>query len=101
MLLRLELPTSGVIQFDGKDIASLAGDELREYRRALQAVFQDPTSSLSPRMRVAEIVAEPIIADDGSLNRGVRARVAAALNEVGVPADAGSRYPHQFSGGQR
>jgi oligopeptide transport system ATP-binding protein len=101
LLLRLEEPTSGVIRFDGKDIASLAGDELRAYRRALQAVFQDPTSSLSPRMRVAEIIAEPIIANDAAPRHEVRARVTAVLNEVGLPADSGSRYPHEFSGGQR
>jgi peptide/nickel transport system ATP-binding protein len=101
LLLRLEHPTSGVIRFEGKDIATLSGEALRAYRRALQAVFQDPTTSLSPRMRVMEIVGEPIIANE-NLSRGdVRARVLSVLTEVGLPADAGSRYPHEFSGGQR
>ena len=101
LLLRLEHPTSGVIRFQGKDIASLAGDDLRAYRRAIQAVFQDPTTSLSPRMRIMEIVGEPIIANENLAMRDVRARVDAALAEVGLPPDAGSRYPHEFSGGQR
>jgi oligopeptide/dipeptide ABC transporter ATP-binding protein len=101
LLLRLEAPTSGEILFDGKEIASLAGTELQTYRRALQAVFQDPTTSLSPRMRVLEIVGEPVIANEDVPRREVRARVTAVLNEVGLPPDAGTRYPHEFSGGQR
>jgi oligopeptide transport system ATP-binding protein len=100
-LLRLENATSGVVRFEGHDIAKLAGDALRRFRRALQAVFQDPTTSLSPRMRVADIVGEPIIANEKLPRREVRARVAAVLEEVGLPVDAGSRYPHEFSGGQR
>ena len=101
LLLRLEDPTSGVIRFEGKDIATLSGEALRSYRRALQAVFQDPTTSLSPRMCVMEIVGEPIIANENLPRSDVRARVTAVLAEVGLPADAGSRYPHEFSGGQR
>jgi oligopeptide/dipeptide ABC transporter ATP-binding protein len=101
LLLRLEHPSSGVIRFEGKDIGELSGAELRSYRRALQAVFQDPTTSLSPRMRVMEIVGEPIIANERVSRREVRARVNAVLGEVGLPPDAGSRYPHEFSGGQR
>jgi len=101
LLLRLDHPTSGVVRFEGNDIASLSGEGLRSYRRALQAVFQDPTASLSPRMRVMEIVGEPIIANENLRGKDVRARVAAVLAEVGLPADAGSRYPHEFSGGQR
>lgn len=101
LLLRLEDPTSGVIRFEGKDIVGLSGEPLRTYRRALQAVFQDPTTSLSPRMRVMEIVGEPIIANENLPGSEVRARVTAVLAEVGLPADAGSRYPHEFSGGQR
>src|ERR1700687_2521086 len=97
LLLRLEAPTSGEILFDGKEIASLAGTELQTYRRALQAVFQDPTTSLSPRMRVLEIVGEPVIANEDVPRREMRARVTTVLNEVGLPPDAGSRYPHEFS----
>jgi peptide/nickel transport system ATP-binding protein len=101
LLLRLEEPTSGVVRFEGKDIGALSGDELRRYRRTLQAVFQDPTTSLSPRMRVMEIVGEPIIANEKLPRRTIRSRVNAMLSEVGLPSDAGSRYPHEFSGGQR
>jgi oligopeptide transport system ATP-binding protein len=101
LLLRLEDPTSGTVRFEGRDIATLSGEALRTYRRALQAVFQDPTTSLSPRMKVAEIVGEPVIANEKASRREVRARVAAVLAEVGLPADAGTRYPHEFSGGQR
>ncbi len=91
LILRLDRPTSGTIRFDGKDLGTLTRDDLRAYRRSLQAVFQDPTSSLSPRMRVEEIVGEPIIANDALPRRAVRDRVATVLAEVGLPADAGSR----------
>jgi oligopeptide/dipeptide ABC transporter ATP-binding protein len=101
LILRLERPTSGTIRFDGKDIGMLASDDLRAYRRSLQVVFQDPSSSLSPRMRVEEIVGEPMIANDAVPRRAVRERVANVLAEVGLPADSGSRFPHEFSGGQR
>jgi oligopeptide/dipeptide ABC transporter ATP-binding protein len=102
LILRLETPTAGTIRFEGRDLDTMDRGELRAYRRALQAVFQDPTSSLSPRMRVAEIVGEPLIADGGSpARREVRARVEAVLREVGLPADAAARFPHEFSGGQR
>jgi oligopeptide transport system ATP-binding protein len=102
LLLRLEAPSSGVIRFDGQDISNLDGAELRTFRRALQAVFQDPTTSLSPRMRVAEIVGEPLIANAKRLSRRERRkRVEGVLSEVGLPSDAATRYPHEFSGGQR
>jgi oligopeptide/dipeptide ABC transporter ATP-binding protein len=83
LILRLEEPTSGTIRFDGQDLESMAGDDLRAYRRALQAVFQDPASSLSPRMRVAEIVGEPMIGSGSYARRDVRARVGTVLREVG------------------
>jgi oligopeptide/dipeptide ABC transporter ATP-binding protein len=101
LLLRLEQPTSGVVRFEGRDVAGLAAEDLRRYRRTLQAVFQDPTTSLSPRMRVLEIVAEPIIANESLPRSEVRTRVASVLAEVGLPSDAALRYPHEFSGGQR
>ena len=101
LILRLEEPTSGTIRFDGQDLESMAGDDLRAYRRALQAVFQDPASSLSPRMRVAEIVGEPLIGNGSYARRDVRARVGTVLREVGLPVDSGARFPHEFSGGQR
>ena len=101
MILRLERPTSGTIRFDGQDIFALQGEGLHAYRRALQVVFQDPTSALSPRMRVQEIVGEPLIGNEAAPRRVVRERAAAALREVGLPPDALFRFPHEFSGGQR
>ncbi|MEV6345168.1 ABC transporter ATP-binding protein [Actinoplanes sp. NPDC051851] len=95
LLLGLARPTSGEIRFSGT-VLNRSG--LRDYRRAVQAVFQDPYSSLDPRQRIARIVAEPL----RGLGLGADpARVAEALDAVGLPADAGSRYPHEFSGGQR
>jgi oligopeptide/dipeptide ABC transporter ATP-binding protein len=101
LILLLERPTAGTILFEGRDIGSLAGDDLKAYRRSVQAVFQDPTSSLSPRMRVEEIVSEPIIANDHVPRSLVRERVAEVLAEVGLPRTSASLYPHEFSGGQR
>jgi oligopeptide/dipeptide ABC transporter ATP-binding protein len=100
-MLRLERPTAGTICFNGKDVQGLSDRDLRAYRRNLQAVFQDPTSSLSPRMRVQEIVGEPLIANEAPPRKQLRERVAEVLAEVGLPADAALRYPHEFSGGQR
>jgi peptide/nickel transport system ATP-binding protein/oligopeptide transport system ATP-binding protein len=101
LLLRLETPSSGSVRFDGREVAPLRGDALRTYRRSLQAVFQDPTTSLSPRMTVMEIVGEPIAANERLPRREREARVLTVLREVGLPSDAASRYPHEFSGGQR
>ena len=101
MLLRLEDPTSGRILFDGREVQSSKGDHLRDYRRQVQAVFQDPYGSLNPRMRVREIVEEPLIAA-GATSRAERVeRVANAVATVGLPVSALSRFPHEFSGGQR
>jgi oligopeptide/dipeptide ABC transporter ATP-binding protein len=101
MILRLERPTTGTISLEGKDIWSLTGEGLRNYRRMLQAVFQDPTSSLNPRMRIGEIVGEPMIANDAASKNRIKERVAEVLIEVGLPPDSASLYPHEFSGGQR
>jgi oligopeptide transport system ATP-binding protein len=101
MILRLERPTVGTILVEGRDIGAISGDELRAYRRSLQAVFQDPTSSLNPRMRVEEIVGEPLIANDSAPVNVVKARVAQVLSEVGLPQTSALLYPHEFSGGQR
>jgi len=100
LALRLLEPSAGSIRFEGRDISHLREHELRPLRRQFQAIFQDPFSSLNPRMRVGEIVAEPL------RNFGVGAsernrRTAELLNTVGLPADAARRYPHAFSGGQR
>jgi oligopeptide/dipeptide ABC transporter ATP-binding protein len=101
LLLRLEDPTGGRIVLDGVDVSAVKGDELRRYRTRVQAVFQDPYSSLSPRMRVQEIVAEPLIANTKLSRQEIDERVADILARVGLNQEAGTRYPHEFSGGQR
>ncbi|MFD5386698.1 ATP-binding cassette domain-containing protein [Streptomyces sp. NPDC056669] len=98
ILAGLDRPTSGSVAIDGRDITGLRERQLRFVRERLQLVFQDPMSSLDPRMRVGDIVAEPLVAQ-GHGNR--RERVAELLEAVGLRADAANRYPHQFSGGQR
>ncbi|MBD3002660.1 ATP-binding cassette domain-containing protein [Streptomyces sp. 5-10] len=98
ILAGLDRPTSGSVAIDGRDITGLRERRLKFVRERLQLVFQDPMSSLDPRMRVGDIVAEPLVAQ-GHRNR--RERVAELLEAVGLRADAADRYPHQFSGGQR
>jgi len=97
LLCALDQPTSGSIRFDGQEITGRPERRLRFLRRSLQLVFQDPMSSLDPRMRVRDLVAEPLVA----LGEPVGGRVAELLDAVGLPASAAERYPHQFSGGQR
>jgi microcin C transport system ATP-binding protein len=100
-LLRLER-AEGAIEFDGRDIATLRGGDLRPLRKEMQIVFQDPYGSLSPRMSVAEIVAEGLAIHEPDLSEAERdARVVAALNEVRLDPATRHRYPHEFSGGQR
>ena len=100
-MLRLQA-AEGRIVFAGQDIGTLSQGRMRPLRRQMQIVFQDPYGSLSPRMSVAEIVAEGLLVHEPGLDRRAReARVAAALAEVCLPADGASRYPHEFSGGQR
>lgn len=101
MVLLLEKPTAGVIRFEGTDVTSLRGAALRAYRRSVQAVLQDPYSSLSPRMRVWEIVTEPLAIHFGLGRRELRSRAGDLLEQVGLNADKANSYPHQFSGGQR
>ncbi|MBA6440552.1 MULTISPECIES: ATP-binding cassette domain-containing protein [Streptomyces] len=98
ILAGLDRPTSGSVAIDGRDITGLRERQLKFVRERLQLVFQDPMSSLDPRMRVGDIVAEPLVAQ-GHGDR--RERVAELLEAVGLRADAADRYPHQFSGGQR
>jgi microcin C transport system ATP-binding protein len=99
--LRLEQAT-GRIEFEGEDIAALDRRALRRLRARMQVVFQDPFGSLSPRMPVGDIVAEGLRVHEPGLSRAERVRrVAAELDEVGLPADSADRYPHEFSGGQR
>ena len=101
MILGLERPTAGSIRFDGRDVLALDRVGERAYRRAVQAVFQDPYASLDPRMRVDAIVAEPLVINTDLDTAGQRRRVAELLDLVGLPARAGDLFPHEFSGGQR
>ena len=102
MLLRLIEPDSGEIQFAGRDLLALSKEELRCQRRQMQTIFQDPFASLNPRMRIGEIVAEPLAIHEPALSRTDRQqRASTILARVGLGADAEARYPHEFSGGQR
>jgi oligopeptide transport system ATP-binding protein len=102
MLLRLIEADSGSIHFDGQDLSRMTGEELRVQRRQMQMIFQDPFASLNPRMRVGEIVGEPLeIHEPGVSAAERRNRVIAMLRRVGLNEDALKRYPHEFSGGQR
>jgi oligopeptide/dipeptide ABC transporter ATP-binding protein len=101
LILRLEQPTEGQVFVDGKNVHELQGDELRDYRTTVQAVFQDPWSSLSPRMRVRDIVAEPLVVNQRASATEVKTRVAEILSHVGLRAEQANLYPHEFSGGQR
>ena len=101
LLLRLIEPTSGQVFFDGRDLAALSRKQLRHLRRDMQLVFQDPYSSLNPRMRVRAIVAEGIEIHKLARGREKEQRIRELLEMVGMDADALDRYPHEFSGGQR
>ena len=101
MVLLLEEPTEGVIKFEGNDINEFHDSELREYRGAVQAVFQDPWSSLSPREKVRFIVGEPLMVNQKVSGSELRDRVSKLLNDVGLDPNSIDNYPHEFSGGQR
>jgi oligopeptide/dipeptide ABC transporter ATP-binding protein len=101
LLLRLEDPTEGEILLEGQNISGFRGAQLQEYRTTVQAVFQDPWSSLSPRMRVRDIVAEPLIVNRNVTTSEKNERVAEVLNQVGLHPEQANNYPHEFSGGQR
>ncbi len=102
LILLLERPTGGVLYWGGKDVLSLTPDELSNYRSSVQAVFQDPNSSLNPRMRVRDIISEPISASNFSVDkRRIKERVIEVLEQVGLGADSAPLFPHEFSGGQR
>lgn len=100
LIAGLDRPTSGSIRVDGREISDLGDRQLAFLRAMLQIVFQDPMGSLDPRMRVRDIVAEPLVAQ-GAEAGAREARVRELLDAVGLPASAAGRYPHQFSGGQR
>lgn len=101
MILLLERPTGGNIVFRSHDINRQSGSALREYRRSVQAVFQDPWSSLDPRMKVGSIVAEPIEINNSFARKEIQERVEKLLLEVGLHPAQAQLYPHEFSGGQR
>jgi oligopeptide transport system ATP-binding protein len=99
--IRLLEPSGGHVWFEGRDITHLSGEGLRRLRREMQIVFQDPYSSLNPRMRVWEIVGEGWRVHGIARGREIREKAARLLVRVGLSADALDRYPHEFSGGQR
>jgi oligopeptide/dipeptide ABC transporter ATP-binding protein len=101
LVVALETPTSGAVEFDGQDITGLKGQELRHRRRDLQMMFQDPYASLDPRMRVGTILREPLKVQGMGSSAEQQARVRQMLDEVGLPARSTELYPHEFSGGQR
>jgi oligopeptide transport system ATP-binding protein len=101
LLLLLEKPTSGTIHFRGVDVTRVGSRALREYKQSVQAVFQDPYSSLNPRMRVGQIVGEPLQIHGHLSRRELAARVGELLEKVGLNPATARDYPHQFSGGQR
>jgi oligopeptide/dipeptide ABC transporter ATP-binding protein len=101
LILRLESPTHGQVVWNGSDVHSLRGKALREYRLAVQCVFQDPWSSLNPRMRVRDIIAEALVINGHIRASELAERVAAVLVHVGLRPSQAALYPHEFSGGQR
>ena len=101
IILRLEQPTEGRVLLEGKDIQTFKGEELRDYRTTVQAVFQDPWSSLSPRMRVRDIIAEALVVNRKVSSEEVNNRVFEVMAQVGLHTDQAKNYPHEFSGGQR
>ena len=100
-ILQLQKPTAGAIRYQDKDLAGLDEKALRPYRRELQIVFQDPYSTLNPRMTIGEAVAEPVIFHKLVPRREVKGRVDQLLTDVGLPPRFAQRYPHELSGGQR
>ena len=101
LILKLEKPTEGNIYLNGEDIESFRGEGLREFRTQVQAVFQDPWSSLSPRMKVTDIVSEALVVNRSVSRQEKDDRVEEVLNQVGLHQGQADLYPHEFSGGQR
>jgi oligopeptide transport system ATP-binding protein len=101
LVLGLEDPTSGSIYFEGRDLQGLDAAGRRHYRKSVQAVFQDPFASLSPRMRITDIIAEPLITNEDVSAGEARRRVLQLLDLVSLPARSADLFPHEFSGGQR
>jgi ABC-type oligopeptide transport system ATPase subunit len=101
LVLRLIEPTSGSIHFEGRDLLAAGRREMRRLRRDMQIIFQDPFGSLDPRLRVDELIAEPLAIHERMTADARRLRVAELLRAVGMDESAGRRFPHEFSGGQR
>jgi ABC-type glutathione transport system ATPase component len=101
MLLRLVEPTSGEVRYEGRDLLAAGSREMREMRRRMQIVFQDPYAALNPRMQVREILAEPFAIHGERPVEGLETRLADMLRTVGMDGSALERFPHEFSGGQR
>src|SRR5438270_10286891 len=99
-LLRLIEPTSGDVQFEGRDVTAMGKRELRELRRQMQIIFQDPNASLNPRMKIENIIAEPLVIHGIGNKKERHERVAWLLSKVGLDPDYMKRYSHEFSGGQ-
>jgi len=101
MLLMLERPTEGTILYQGQDIYEAEAAKRKEYRSSVQAVFQDPWSSLNPRIRVRDLIAEPMVINWSISQKEMRERTGKLLDDVGLSAYHANLYPHEFSGGQR
>ena len=101
LLLRLEEPTGGQIYLEGKDIQTFRGPEMKDFRSKVQAVFQDPWSSLSPRMKVKDIVSEALVVNQDVTAKEAYDKVREVMEQVGLAPDQAELYPHEFSGGQR
>lgn len=101
MLLRLTEPTAGDVRYEGRDVLDAGSRQIREMRRRMQIVFQDPYAALNPRMRVREILAEPFAIHREKPDKGLETRLAEMVRTVGMDESALERFPHEFSGGQR
>ncbi len=101
LIMQLQKPEQGQVLFEGKDLTALSARQLRPYRRQLQMIFQDPFSSLNPRMTVGEILREPFVIHKLANPKQIRGQVVRLLEKVGLSAEHEQRYPHEFSGGQR
>ncbi len=100
-LVRLNKPTSGTVDFDGRDIGAMSEKQLRPFRHRIQMIFQDPYGSLDPHLTAQQIVAEPMRVRGGRSGRDIDRRAAELINRVGLPQSTLARKPHEFSGGQR
>ena len=100
-ILRLIPATAGTVTYDNEDVLAASPSRLRRLRQEMQIIFQDPAGSLNPRMRIRDIVAEPLLVHGLETSRTVMDRVAELLERCGMPRNAMDRYPHEFSGGQK